>query len=174
MAEIIKVYRQSFPALRLIGKRFHDSDRGPLGGFGNLWEDWYYKQYNKILQRLGSLPDNEGSHVGCMRFQGEIEYWIGMFFPIDTPVPEGFQYADIPKGDIGTCWIYGNVNSGELYGEYVHNLCITTLKESDMQADMNSWFFERYVYPRFVIPDEKGNVILDYCVYLKSSQESVT
>lgn len=93
MAEIIKVYRQSLPALRLIGERYHDSDRGPLGGFGNPWEIWYYKQKYKTLKRLGSLPDHEGSQIGCMRYQGT----------------------------------------------------------------------------RFVIPDAKGNVILDYCVYLKQN-----
>ncbi|HBT16022.1 MAG TPA: AraC family transcriptional regulator, partial [Firmicutes bacterium] len=34
MVEIIKVYRESLPALRLIGKRYTDSDRGIDGGFG--------------------------------------------------------------------------------------------------------------------------------------------
>jgi hypothetical protein len=28
------------------------------------------------------------------------------------------------------------------------------------------WFFERYNSPRFTVPDEKGNVILDICAYL--------
>jgi len=29
------------------------------------------------------------------------------------------------------------------------------------------WFFERYGCPRFTTPDDKGNVILDICHYIK-------
>ncbi len=29
------------------------------------------------------------------------------------------------------------------------------------------WFFERYQCPRFTTPDEKGNVILDMCYFVK-------
>lgn len=167
MADIIKVYRQSYPDLRLIGKRYYDADRGPLGGFGSLWEDWYYQQNNKILRKLGYLPESEGSTVGWMRITEGLEYWTGMLFPPETPVPEGFQAIDISKGDLGVCWIYGSLSSGELFGEYIHHMCVEHLKEAGMQAADNSWFFERYVYPRFVIPDENGKVVLDYCIYLK-------
>ena len=30
----------------------------------------------------------------------------------------------------------------------------------------SGWFLERYNCPRYTVPDEKGNVILDYCAYL--------
>lgn len=35
MVEIIKVYKESLPSLRLIGKRYTNNDRGIDGGFGN-------------------------------------------------------------------------------------------------------------------------------------------
>ena len=55
---------------------------------------------------------------------GNFEYWIGMFFPVKTAAPEGFDYVDIPEGDIATCYIYGREESGELYGLEAHNACM--------------------------------------------------
>lgn len=165
MTEISKVYREALPSLRLIGKRYTNLDRGPLGGFGLKWEEWFQKDYYLPLYRLGPLP--ESNCIGCMRVQEDFEYWTGMFFPADTPVPTGYQFADIPPGDIGVCWLYGRRNSGELYGEYLHDLCIQKLLETGWEIAENSWFFERHVDSRFLRPDEKGKVVIDYCIYLK-------
>jgi hypothetical protein len=167
MVEIIKVYRESLPSLRLIGKRFTNSHRGPDGGFGNKWSEFFERGDFKTLVELGSLPENGDAYVGCMRCTNEFEYWIGMFFPENTPVPDGFMYVDIPGGDVGTCWIYGRADNGELYGMEPHNMCISKIKETGWQIAEDSWFFERYNCPRFTAPDEKGKVILDYCIYLK-------
>jgi len=168
MVEIIKTYKQSLPAARLIGKRYTDLDRGPLGAFGNLWVDWYTKKYYAPLMSLGPIPENEKAHVGFMRWRDGLEYWTGILLPADTPVPDGYQYADIPKGNIGICWLQGYANKGELYGEYTHNLCKAKLMEEGMQIADQSWFFERFVHSRFAIPDEQGRVILDYCIYIKT------
>jgi predicted transcriptional regulator YdeE len=167
MAEIIKIYRESLPYLRLIGKRYSDKDRGPEGSLGSKWGEWFQKGYFETLERVGSLPENEGAYVGCMRCADEFEYWIGMFFPQNTPVPEGYEYVDIPEGNIATCWIYGREDNGELYGEKPHNMCMSKIKEAGWQLADEPWFFERYNCPRFTRPDENGNVILDYCIYLK-------
>jgi hypothetical protein len=167
MTEIIKVYKESLPSLRLIGKRYTHSDRNAYGSFSNKWGEWFENGYFKPLEELGSLPENEGAYVGCMRCAGEFEYWIGMFFPKDTPVPEGYMYADIPAGDIGTCWIYGREDNGEIYGEEPHNKCMSKVMEEGWKLADNSWCFERYNCPRFTTPDESGKVILDYCVYLQ-------
>ena len=167
MVEIIKVYRESLPSLRLIGKRYTDSDRGADGGFDNKWGEWFEKEYFAPLERLGSLPENGDAYIGCMRNLDEFEYWIGMFFPKDTLVPEGYLFSDIPLGDVGTCWIYGRKDSGELYGQEPHNICMSKVLEAGWQIEKDSWFFERYNCPRFATPDEKGKVILDYCFYIK-------
>ncbi|MCX6063365.1 MAG: hypothetical protein NTV26_04130 [Caldiserica bacterium] len=81
MCKIIKVYRESLPELRLIGKRYVDGDRGKDGGFSGQWEEWFRQGWFKPLEALRSLPENEDAYVGCMRCAGELEYWIGMFFP---------------------------------------------------------------------------------------------
>lgn len=167
MVEIIKVYREIFPSLRLIGKRYIDSDRGENGGFSNKWDEWFQKGCFKPLEELGGLPENEDAYLGCMRCSDKFEYWIGMFFPEGTPVPEGYEYADIPSGDIGTCWIYGRDDNGEIYGEEPYNMSMSKIEEAGWKVAENSWVFERYNCPRFTTPDEKGKVILDYCFYLK-------
>ncbi len=167
MVEIIKVYRESFPSLRLIGKRYTDKDRDAFGSFSNKWNEWFEKGYFKTLEELGSLPENEGAYLGCMRCADEFEYWIGMFFPEQTPVPEGYMYVDTPSGDIGTCWIYGRADNGEVFGEKPHDMCLTKIKDEGWQVAKDAWFFERYNCPRFTTPDENGKVILDYCFYLR-------
>lgn len=167
MAEVIKVYRETLPALRLIGKRYTDEDRSPEGGFGGKWGEWFQKGYFDSLQNMKSLPEAEGAYLGFMRCNGEFEYWIGMFFPEDTPVPEGYQYLDIPQGDVGTCWIHGYEDTGELYGQEAHNVCISKIEEKGWHVSENPWFLERYNCPRFTAPDEQGKVILDYCILLK-------
>ena len=40
MAQIIKTYRQSVPAMRFIGKKYEDGDR-VNGGFGKQWGDGF-------------------------------------------------------------------------------------------------------------------------------------
>lgn len=168
MVEIIKTYKESLPALRLIGKRYTDRDRNADGGFGNKWCEWFEKGYFKRLEQLVSLPENEGAYVGCMRCVDEFEYWIGMFFPEGTPAPDGYEYTDINAGDIGTCWIHGREDNGEIYGQEPHNMCMSKIIEGGWQLAENACFFERYNCPRFTTPDENGKVILDYCAYLKN------
>ena len=44
-------------------------------------------------------------------------------FSTGTTVPEGY-ITDIPEGDIGTYYIYGHEDTGELYGLDAHNACM--------------------------------------------------
>ncbi|HHY23601.1 MAG TPA: GyrI-like domain-containing protein [Clostridiaceae bacterium] len=166
MAEIVKCYKEHLPALRLIGKRYTDSDR--IGGsFGAKWGEWFQNGWFAEVEKLGPLPENGDAYLGVMRcINGNFEYWIGMFFPTGTTVPEGYAYTDIPEGDIGTCYIYGHEDTGELYGLDAHNACMDEIAKAGWKLQQDPWFFERYNCPRFTTPDEHGKVILDYCVYL--------
>ena len=112
--------------------------------------------------------ENGGGYVGLER-RGEnlpFEYWIGMFTPADTPVPDGFEAVDFPAAGLGTCWIYGSENE-------VHNTgkCRAEVEKAGFRlwkdAQGGVWSFENCLCPRFTTPDEKGNVILDYCYYVE-------
>lgn len=166
MAEVIKVYQESLPELRLIGKRYTNQDRDLAGGFGSHWREWWEKGYFTQLENLGPSREIDDSTLGFMRVEEEFEYWIGMFFPKDTTVPEGFVSLDLAPGVIGTCWIYGREDSDELYGMEAHEMCVEKIAEQGWRIPEHPVVFERYNCPRFTTPDTHGKVILDYCIYL--------
>ncbi len=174
MAEIIRVYKEHLPELRLIGKCYTSADRGGDGGYGHLWGEWFQNGWFEILEGQGEIKEIDNGYLGFMRCDGNdvensFEYWIGMFFSPGTPVPEGFQSIDLAESDVGLCWIKGSDSDGSIYR--MNDECIAKLEENSMRnfkSDENNreYIFERYNCPRFTEKDEQGNVILDYGIYL--------
>jgi len=39
--------------------------------------------------------------------RNKFEYWIGIFMPENTSVPNGFIHHDFPKATLGVCWVHG-------------------------------------------------------------------
>ena len=182
--EIIKTYRVHFPAMRLIGKRYTDADRGADGSFGNRWGEWHGNGWFNLLEGAAKPVDGEYGQLGLMTFRTDHQhlppeengftYWIGIFFPPETPVPDGFDHLDLPESDVGINWIYGSDSNGEIFGSEPHTASYNKLNENDW-GELNQSaggeklivFFENYTCPRYTTPDEKGNVILDYGFYLR-------
>ena len=166
---MIKTYRQSVPALRFIGKKYGDS----TNGFGAMWNQWFKNGWFDVIEKqidgkTKDIYEDGDAYIGLIGGIGTAEsplkYWIGMFMPENTDVPEGFEYVDFPKGKFGICWVYGKQN--ELFGNY--NECVEKLKDEgyEFNGDL-PWCFERYACPRFTTPDEKENVILDIGFFIK-------
>ena len=169
MAEIMKAYKQSVPAMRFIGRKYSDS---------YAWDEWFEKDLFGELERAAGgekaiphLYEDGDAYIGMIHISKEfqtLEYWIGEFFATGTEVPEGFLSIDYPAQNFGVCWIYGeNISdilsqSGRVAGK---------LAEANMEViyedDGSFWCFERYGCPRYTSPDEKGNIILDYCFFVK-------
>ncbi len=167
--EIKKVYKESMPALRLIGKRYTNSDRDTTGTFAGHWQQWFQQGwFGALLEQCKNLPNGSSDYIGAMRMtQGEnFEYWIGAFFAAEAQVPEGFEAMEFETGDIGVCWLYGNDKSGELYSREASDMAMAAMKERGWKFSEKGWFFERYCCPRFTVPDDEGNVILDICACL--------
>lgn len=175
MAEIIKTYTQKLPATRFIGKKFGDPDR-VNGGFGKQWGDSFNENWFNAIEgaaggadKCAALYEDGGAYIGLMRHKnGEpFQYWVGMFTPAQTAVPEGFGFVDFPDSELGTAWIKGKENNGELYGKEPQ--CLEAMNKNGITAapgaDGSVWFFERYTCPRFTTPDENGDVILDICFF---------
>jgi len=172
MAEIIKTYRQAVPAARFIGKKYGDADC-ENGMFAHKWSEWFTNNLFAPLEALqgGSAPffEDSDAYIGLMRFkEGEpFEYWIGMFQPVGTTAPAGYECVDFPALNLGVSWIYGPER--ELY--MLEDECADKLRAEGFEFapdDNNAyWFFERYACPRFTAPDDKGNVILDICLVVK-------
>ena len=166
MPEIIKVFNDKAPAMRFIGKKYTDYSH---------WGEWFANSwFDTVEQAMGGTQsilavwENGGGYCGleCHGEDGAFDYWIGMFTPADTPVPEGFDFVDFPAGGIGTCWIYGPED--EVHGKIPS--CYDALMRAGLEPKRDGcgrlWSFENGLCPRFTTPDEQGNVILDYCYYL--------
>lgn len=166
--EIKKVYKEALPAVKLIGKRFTEDERDASGTFAGHWGQAFQEGWFDVIMRNKSATGVSDDYLGVMRTrEGDgMEYWIGMFRAPNAEVPAGFSAADIPGGDVGVCWLYGNEKNGELHGMEASNLSMTALKEAGFVDDDAGWFLERYNCPRFTTPDAQGNVILDICAYL--------
>lgn len=167
--EIVKVYKEKLPCIKLVGKRYTNKDRDESGTFARYWQQCFQEGWPGILKQCRSIPEGSDDLVGAMRMignDGDFEYWIGAFLAPDAKVPDGFVSVEIPAGEVGVCWLYGNDKSGELYSKEASDLSMAALNEKGWKLSEKGWFFERYNCPRFTEPDEKGNVILDICAYL--------
>jgi len=167
MAELIKVFKENVPAMRFIGKKYPD--------FGGWWGEWFANGwFDTIEKSMGGVDailniwENGAGYVGLeRRCDGQpFEYWIGMFTPAETRVPDGFDFIDFPAISFGTCWIYGKEDE-------VHDTseCLPAVKSNNMEPWTDDrggiWSFENCLCPRYTTPDENGNIIMDYCYYVK-------
>lgn len=152
--KILEVRLESCPATRLIGKKYE----------GNAnWAEWWANDWFSQLETQPCIPFNTDAYIGAVHIvDGRPERWIGMFFPVDAEVPDGFAYVDIGPMDYAVCYLYEKEGSADFYAMDTHNLCLEALRERGLKRKEDDWCFERYNCPRFTTPDEQGNVILDY------------
>ena len=183
--EVVKVYMEHIPAVRFVGKMYTNEDRiddDPNGGFNKYWMEWHKNGWMDILKKLPQIQNMEKGSLGLMGMENKdgehiFQYWIGMMLPEETIVPDGFSYVDIPEGDVMVCWVYGSNKTGEIYD--CHELCMEKMFGTEdgwwnkIRNDFKGkdkdfiWYFERYNDHRMSKEDEKGNVILDYGMYVK-------
>jgi len=171
MAEVINTYKQRLPATRFIGKMYRNEDR-VNGLFSARWGDWFQNGWFDEIEKTpgynAAFYEDTNAYIGMMRYKdGEpFQYWIGMFTPAGTTVPEGFVFFDLPASMLGVCWIHGS--EPDVYGK--DDLVMEAFREKNIvpvtDADGAFWFFERYGCPRFTTPDEDGYIILDHCYFI--------
>lgn len=95
---ILEVKREHCPAARLIGKRYEGSAN---------WEQWWENDWFSVLEEKQPLAFNGDAYIGEVQIaDGRPRRWIGMFFPTDTQVPEGFEFIDIEPMDYGVCYLF--------------------------------------------------------------------
>ena len=167
--EIVNLYKESFPDVRFIGKRYLDGDRDVNGSFGPKWDEWMENQwFDPLLPMAAGFVDGDAT-LGFMQFAGGVfEYWIGLFCAADSPVPGGYQSFDLHAASIATCWVKGGMESGEIFGEEPCMQSIKAIEAKAWRLAPDSWFYERYVDSRFLQKDDEGKVVLDYCFHLSS------
>lgn len=162
MIEIIKMSIESFPSRRLIGRRFTDEDRDENGSFAGRWDRWIEEKGCEPLLPL-MLPGEAGAVLGFMRTDnGVFEYWIGRFCRTDAPVPHGYQMRELPPANVAVVYLRGRQYDRAIYD--MHAEVLKYIVSHGYNPADKPFFFERYVLPRFVEPDEKGRIVLDYGV----------
>jgi len=173
MGEVVKTYKQTVPAVRFIGSKYGDKDRVD-GSFAEKWNEWLISDRFKQLEALATeeykqIYEDALTSIGLMRWKEgeEFEYYIGMFLPEGTEVPDGYDHVDFSASNFGVCWLHGTVPG--IYGQ--EDKCAKQLSEEGFEITRDNqgalWFFERYGCPRFTKPDESGKVILDICYFVK-------
>lgn len=175
--EIIKSYKQSIPEVKFIGKKYGDPDRVE-GMFGYHWMQWTNNGWFDIIvdaaggkETLQSLYEDGTASLGFMRFKegAPFEYWIGMFVPANTVVPEGFDSLKLGASNFGICWYYGTED--EIFAK--EHLAMERIQAEglELQPDEEGYlnFFERYSEERFVDQDENHRKILDIGFMVKGA-----
>ena len=168
MPEIIKTYKKEVPAMRFIGKRYTDKDRGAqCNTFGPAWNEWFEKGWfdflsNQIPSDFKFFCEEGNASIGLMAApKGVFEYWIGYFSPSDTSVPDGFQHVDFSNSSVGVCWVQGKEN--EVF--FQEDNCVKEIEQQGI-GKCGDWAFECYTN-RYSKPNENGDVILDVCFFLQ-------
>ncbi len=169
---VTNLYCKQMPAIRFIGKRYTMADLDANGLLMDRWNEWFQNGWFDMLNRLPVLPGYEGIPNTGYHNGAETTFWIGMMFPQNTLVPEGFDSTDIPAGDLAVCWLHGYRETGELFTPHARSLCLTQIREAgytmklDFDGEPCKWTFESYNQQRFFMPDDEGKVVMDYCVYV--------
>ena len=166
---IIKVYKQKIPAMRFIGKNYGEGNHPDWG------DAFACDVFGKIERASGgedkshTLYEDSDAYIGMYyrSSKGGYDGWVGMFAFPDTEVPDGLGFIDFPEQYLGVCWIYGK--TPQVY-DFVSG-CPEIIKNAGMEirSDEHGFlgFFERDLCPRYTTPDEKGNIILDYCYFVR-------
>lgn len=157
--KILEIKKENSPAARFIGKKYNTAPN---------WGEWWQNDWFSILEKNKRLPINDDAYIGAVHIAADApEHWIGMFFPINTTVPDGFEYIDIAPTEYAVCYLYDKENSPDFYTMDTHNMCLEELKKLGLKHREDDWCFERYHCPRFTAADENGNVILDYAISIE-------
>lgn len=123
--KILEIKRETCPATRLIGKKYVN---------GPNWNEWWENNWFAALETMKPLPFNADAYIGAVHIvNGMPEHWIGMFFPVNTEVPEGFEYVDIEPLDYAVCYLYGKENSNEFYAMDTHTMCLKALNDHGLK-----------------------------------------
>ncbi|MDR0949119.1 MAG: GyrI-like domain-containing protein [Lachnospiraceae bacterium] len=156
--QIIRCEVITVPETRFIGKQY---DHYP--NWGDAWANGWFEQ----IEAMGAQsPINDGSY--CVLYGKDNNHWIGEFMEAGTPVPEGLDFVDIPESQAVLFFIKGKQGDcfTTAYNTDVINGLIEQLGLPHPADDRKLKAFERDNCPRFTDPDEEGNLILDYIVFM--------
>jgi AraC family transcriptional regulator len=152
---IKKVYQQELPALRFIGKKCIETSE-PVKVL-NLLDSWQLNRWFDAIEKQSSIDykaffEGGDAYINLVQKKdGLFTYWMGMFVPDGTEVPQGYEAIDFSPMTIGVCSVYGKRDEIVNY-------------ETECRAIDNApWYFRRFNWHRFFGEDVYGKRLLDYC-----------
>ena len=163
--EIVQIVRETTPAVRFIGKRYPADTN-----YGAQWGEWWRNGWFDALDKLEHRAEiNQDAYCAAKRIvNGELEYWIGMFFDPAVEAPEGYEHVDIGPMTFAVCWLKDKPESPDFSCLATHERCVAEMTRQGMARKEDDWCFERYQCPRYTTPDADGNVILDYGISIEA------
>jgi len=161
---IKKVTRQKLPALRFIGKKcVETTETADILKLLAKWQlnDWFDEIENQSNIDLKTFYEDGNAYINLMRKKddGLYEYWMGMFLPKGTNVPQGYEAIDFPGSTLAVCSVYGKKD--EVIGREIE--CRNKLAEEGFAIKSDQWYFRRFNWRRFFAVDIYGKRFLEYC-----------
>ena len=107
MAKVEKCEIVEFGPFRFIGKTVYAAP-GSGNYFGGIWEN--SKEIFDAINSLTKYATEETNNVAYMNWNTEkklLGYTVGRFMKVDTPVPDGLDYLDIPEQYVAKSLVSG-------------------------------------------------------------------
>ena len=170
MAELVQFQVLKLPSCRIMGRalRVDPKQANPIPAF---WEDCFQQDIFSKLEKMEGLyqeilldaGDAYLSWTGELEEDGSFTCMAGMLMRPGTPVPEGFDFRDLPGCRAAMGQIKGTIP--EVYAQEM-DLLLPEMEKLGLVP--GSFSMEVYACPRFTTPDPAdGTVILDYYVQIK-------
>ena len=169
MAKLSQIDFKKFGPYKVIGRAFDTTQLSndiPMQ-WGKFFADGSLDILMKLCQEQKHLTDLPDAYAGAMfnfKENGEFTYLIGIVFSMETIVPEGFVYFELPEGMIAEARI-----SGEEYEIYAqgHEIIISAVEGAGYSIDWENFYkCEVYTDIRFSQPKQIGEKILTLDYYI--------
>lgn len=177
MAKVIHFEVVDLPKVYLVGKEIRHNIEDYIKGNNRIpafWDECLADGTFLALEKQQSYiyePAYVGACIDWDSGYGTFSYICGMLFKEGVTVPEGYVLREIGEEKIGMCWIKGK-DAADVTGS-AHTLTMQAIRNAGLCPNQMRWSMQLFTSSRFSIPDEKGEVILDYYIPLAKSFESL-
>lgn len=177
MARVFRFEIAELPKVYLVGKETKYNIQTHIQGDNRIpafWDkclaDGTFKELEKQAELLYE-PGYVGSSINWEMGYGKFSYVCGMLFKEGVIVPEGYVMHEIGEVRVGKCWIKGKDSEDVLSN--AHTLTMQAIRDQKLCPNQLKWSMQLINGQRFSIPDENGEIILDYYIALGQSFESL-
>lgn len=170
MGRIINFEVVDMPKVYVVGKELRYSMEALMKGdnrISDLWNQCFAEELFSLLEKQKDYI-YDPSYVGVMtdwdKGDGDFSYICGMLMNKGVAIPDGCVMREMNAAKVAVAQIKGK-DAGDVCSN-AHELTEQKLKVEGYTCDNMKWCMEFYNCPRFTVPDENGEIILDYYIPL--------